>query len=73
MTELYEVCRPINGVSLNGMEYLIAPNGGTMVFGSPELAEDWLRQRGFTDEEIAGFIIRKYTGNGKANYTWRKD
>ena len=53
------VGRPINGISLNGLEFLlISENGPRMTFDSKEEAKDFLRENAFpeaTDEELEGY------------------
>lgn len=53
--ELFLVRRPIDGVSINGYEYLLDDNNNPMVFGTVPLAVLFLQANGFghlTDEQI---------------------
>lgn len=48
--------KPINGISLNGDEYLLDEHGEFMEFDSPETAKQFLRDNGFqdfSDDEIS--------------------
>ena len=53
------VARPINGVTINGLEFLLdGPNGPHMTFNNKEEAKDFLRENAFpeaTDEELEGY------------------
>lgn len=44
--------RPINGISLNGLEYVLDDNGNEMLFCDRAAAEDFLHKHGYTDEDI---------------------
>lgn len=48
------ISRPINGISINGDEYLLHPNGIVMEFDSKQEAINFLQDNGYnlTDEEI---------------------
>lgn len=55
------VGRPINGVTINGDEYLRdADTEETLVFPSKESAIEFLKSRGFDDEEISGLNFYDY-------------
>lgn len=54
----YVIGRPIDGISLNGLEYLMKPEGGLMFFGSARAAHDYLVQSGHTDTDIDGMVIQ---------------
>jgi len=43
------VGRPINGISINGNEYLLGDNGEPMVFSSESAAKDFLRGHGINE------------------------
>ena len=52
------VGRYINGISINGLEYLLDNHDETMIFDDEEAAKTYLRGRGFTDEEFeAGEVL----------------
>ena len=47
--------RPINGISLNGLEYLLNDDGSYMEFNDSKTAKDFLRENGYgewSDDEI---------------------
>lgn len=50
----YAIGRPIEGVTLNGNEYVIDGDGKLMTFDSEEDALDFLKACGFTDNDIKG-------------------
>lgn len=52
--------RPINGISLNGLEYLCDNNGKTLKFADEKEAESYLLYIGYTKQEIEdeGIVIK---------------
>lgn len=50
----YAIGRPIEGVTLNGNEYVLDGDGKLMTFDSEEDALDFLKACGFTDNDIKG-------------------
>ncbi len=54
----YLIGRPINGVTLNRLEYAADDSGKEIVCSSIEEAEDYLRSEGVTDEEAERMGIR---------------
>lgn len=44
--------RPINGISINGNEYVCDENGFSIVFGDENDAREFLKSNGYTDEDI---------------------
>lgn len=44
--------RPINGISINGNEYVCDENGMAIVFIDEDTARTFLKDNGFTDENI---------------------
>lgn len=50
----YTIGRPIEGVTLNGNEYVLDGDGKLMTFDSEEDALDFLKACGFTDNDIKG-------------------
>lgn len=44
--------RPINGISINGNEYVCDKNGMAIVFVDEETARAFLKDNGLTDENI---------------------
>lgn len=50
----YAIGRPIEGVTLNGNEYVLDGDGKLMTFDSEEDALDFLKACGFTGNDIKG-------------------
>lgn len=50
----YAIGRPIDGVTLNGNEYVLDGDGKLMTFDSEEDALGFLKTCGFTDNDIKG-------------------
>lgn len=50
----YAIGRPIEGVTLNGNEYVLDGDGKLMTFDSEADALDFLKAYGFTDNDIKG-------------------
>lgn len=48
----YVIGRPINGISINGLEYILTDDGDEMIFDSIEDAKDFLSGCGVGEEEI---------------------
>lgn len=46
---MYKIGRPINGIGLNGLEWLLDDNGNEMLFDTPEHAKGFLRDNGHED------------------------
>lgn len=61
--------RPINGISLNGLEYVCNSEGYTIHFDSPEEAYEFLRFHKYTTERIEneGIIIKDIDIDGGAD------
>ena len=51
------VGRPINGISLNPLEYLRDANKDVIAFDSEKQAASFLKRVGFTDDDIHYFTI----------------
>jgi len=48
-----KVGRPIEGISLNGLEYLLEEEGGNeMLFDTPEAAKEFLITQGISEEDF---------------------
>lgn len=48
----YVIGRPINDISINGLEYVTDDNGEEMIFDSIEDAKEFLDSHGIEEEEI---------------------
>lgn len=46
------VGRHINGITINPLEYLLNDNGDEMTFGTEEEAKTFLKENGFSDDDI---------------------
>ena len=44
--------RPINGITINGLEWLLTEEGEVMIFDSEEQATQFLKEHGLTDEDL---------------------
>lgn len=49
--------RHINGITINPLEYLLDDQGNEMQFESEKKAKDFLKEHGYTDEEIYWFTF----------------
>ncbi|WP_336932078.1 hypothetical protein [Acinetobacter bereziniae] len=52
------VGRPINGISINGLEYLLDDDGNIRLFSDENEAKDWLTSQGFSMDEIDWMIFK---------------
>jgi hypothetical protein len=66
MPEYWTVTRPVNGISLNGVEYLCDENGLRILYDSEESARADLRSYGYSDKDIEdeGIIIVRADSGG---------
>ena len=66
-TVKYAVCRPINGIALNGVEYLCGKDGEPLLFGSIWDAFYFLKQNGHMidsmDREDIKIVIMEAQNN----------
>lgn len=53
----YAIGRPINGISINGLEYVMDDDGELMTFASEEAAIAFLNQNGISADDIEDFGI----------------
>ena len=56
------VGRPINGVTLNGLEYLQDEDGVPIYFEDRDAARKYLREHGVTDDEMEDMEFRESNG-----------
>ncbi len=59
-TTKYAIARPINGISINGDEYLLDESLEVMTFDSKEDAETFLKDNGFTDSDLEQVSVVEY-------------
>ena len=62
MSKAVIVGRPINGISLNGLEWLLNDDGTQMIFENSAEADAFLRKNGFTDEDLDCLVFRESIG-----------
>lgn len=57
----YAIGRPVEGVTLNGNEYVLDDDGELMTFDGKEDALDFLKACGLTDDDIEeqGIVIEE--------------
>lgn len=53
----FTISRPINGITLNGNEFLLDEDGEVIRFATRELAEALLHEAGYSD--LDGFYIEE--------------
>ena len=51
------IARPINGISLNGNEYLLGNNGKVLKFDSVQIAKDFLTENNISTDELSNFYF----------------
>ena len=56
------VGRCINGVTINGLEYLQNDDGEVLYFKGITAAKDYLREHEVTDEELEDIVLRESVG-----------
>ncbi|MDR1570273.1 MAG: hypothetical protein LBS72_07285 [Oscillospiraceae bacterium] len=49
---MVKIGRPINGISLNGLEYVLAEKGYEMIFADKSAALEFLRGQGYAEDDI---------------------
>ena len=53
------VGRPINGITINGLEYILDDNGDVMEFDSEEEAVKFLTDHGVSSEEMEYLVFEE--------------
>ena len=53
------VGRPINGISINGLEYVLHDDGRTMEFANEKAAKDYLLQKGVDPKAFESLIFEE--------------
>jgi hypothetical protein len=51
--------RPINGISINGLEYALDEHGKIKEFSDKKEAEQFLKDNGFPDKELDSFFYEE--------------
>ena len=54
--------RPINGISLNGLEYIIDKHGRYMMFYNLDKAKHYLERNGISGNEMDYFTFKMFNG-----------
>lgn len=49
--------RPINGITINGLEWLLTDDGEVMIFDSEEQAVQFLKDHGVTDDALEEVVF----------------
>lgn len=56
------VGRPINGISINGLEWLMDDEDKVLIFDGEDAAKEYLGERGFTDEDFEEVVFKHSIG-----------
>ncbi len=56
----FAIARPINGVTINGNEYVLNENNEVMTFDTKKEAQDFLLENGITRDELPSLDIVEY-------------
>ena len=59
------VGRPINGITINGLEYLMDYEGDLMTFESEEKAKEFLAEKGYTEEDMHWMVFEEVDDVGE--------
>jgi hypothetical protein len=67
---MIRIGRPINGVTINGLEYILDENGREMRFADKAAASAFLRGKGFTDDELenSGIVFSEVPGEAEDKF-----
>ena len=57
------VGRPINGISINGLEYLLDPNNYPAKFEDASEAKQAMRNLGFEEKDVEDYFVYVDLGN----------
>jgi hypothetical protein len=57
--------RAINGISINGLEYLLGENGKVKEFENKQEAVRFLKDNGIFDKDLGHFIYKKLEADAK--------
>ncbi len=60
---MISVSKPINGITINGDEFLLDENNEVILFPDKATALDWLRDNGVGDDEIEEFNFNNEDSN----------
>lgn len=62
MSKSVIVGRPINGISINGLEYLMDDEGGYKIFDDMDSAKKFLIENGFDEEDMEELVFKESIG-----------
>ena len=64
---MIKIGRPINGISINGNEYLLDDDGKPMLFSHEKDARRFLMSHGYTEKDIEddGIVFMEENHNGR--------
>lgn len=62
MSKAVIVGRPINGISINGLEWLLDDDGGYIVFENADAAKKFLMEHGFEEEDMEKLVFVESIG-----------
>ena len=65
MSQAVIVGRPITGISINGLEWLVDEDGFVEIFTSIDSAREYLKSKGVSDEEIEYLTFKESIGTCK--------
>ena len=57
------VGRAINGISLNGLEYILNDDGSVMQFESQDAAKEFLKGHGYRKNDLENLIFAEEDGD----------
>lgn len=62
MSKAVIVGRPINGISINGLEYLMDDEGAYKIFDDTGAAKKFLMENGFDEEDLEELVFKESIG-----------
>lgn len=62
MSKAVIVGRPINGISINGLEYLMDDEGAYKIFDDIDAAKKFLMENGFDEENLEELVFKESIG-----------
>lgn len=63
MTKKISISRPVNGISLNGDEFLLDNNNEVKTFDTEKEAQEFLLENGATHDELPSFNLVEHNEN----------
>jgi len=56
---MVSIGRPIGGITLNGLEFVLDDKGDVMLFDDEDAAKEFLRSHGYKDNEIDDLVFQE--------------